>query len=37
MANQIGPDDHNAFDWFQTKSAARGIAIIIIYHAQKSF
>ena len=33
MANQIGSDDHNASDWFQTKKlmVARRIAIMIIF------
>ena len=35
MANQIGPDDHNASDWFRTNEAARGIVITLIYHEQE--
>ena len=27
MANQVGADEHNASDWFQTKWTTRGIAI----------
>ena len=35
MANQIGPLDHNASDWFRTNEAARGITITLIYHEQE--
>ena len=31
MANQIGPHDHNASDWFRAKKVARAIVIIFIY------
>ena len=31
MANQIGPDDLKACEWFRTKKAARGIANIFTY------
>lgn len=35
MANQIGPLDHNAPDWFRTNEAARGITITSIDHEQE--
>ena len=28
MTNQIGPDEHNASDWFWTNWAVRWIAVI---------
>ena len=37
MANQIRPEDHNAFDWFLTKETAREIAIIFIDRRQHLF
>ena len=37
MANQIGPRDHEASDWFRANNAARGTAIIFIYHEPQPF
>ena len=37
MTNQIGRDNYNSSDWFWTKWAVRGTAIIFIYHEQQLF
>ena len=37
MTKLIGADDHNLPDWLRAKSAACGIAIILINHERQPF